>query len=392
MKEKLHRYIIGVSGGPDSMALLDYMRNACEVVAVHVNYHKRESAMRDQRIVETYCKKYDIQCFIFDYVEDKKGNFQDSARVFRYEKFKEVYDLMKADGIMTAHHQDDVIETYLMQLKRGSTPSYWGIREKQQWKEYWIIRPLLDKTKSELVEYLNKNKIDYGIDESNLQDNYQRNQIRHQVVEKLDDKQRQKYIDEIKDKNLNNKMAEDELSQLIYQQKIKEEDLRNSKHPTSLLRLLMGIEISETYLIELVRQLMQCKQLKLEIDEYWLLKEEGWIRFIEKPKSYTYEIKEHHLIQTPYFKVVEKADSFSCATVSEDDFPLTIRNVQKGDCIKMKYGTKRISRWFIDHKIGLYEREIWPIVLNRHEEVVLVPKIGCSLKHYSNNPNLFVIK
>ena len=106
------RVLIGVSGGPDSMALLDMMKDKYEVYVAHVNYHHRDTALRDELIVEDYCKKYDIPYFKKDYVEVEGGNFQENARIFRYEFYKEIIDKYDLECVMLAHHKDDLIETY----------------------------------------------------------------------------------------------------------------------------------------------------------------------------------------------------------------------------------------------------------------------------------------
>jgi len=78
--------------------------------------------------------------------------------------------------------------------------------------------------------------------------------------------------------------------------------------------------------------------------------------------------------------------------LQEDDFPITIRNAQAGDVIQLRFGRKKLNRWFIDRKIPKKERKIWPVVTNKDGIVILVPKIGCDIAHFSNNPTLFVLK
>ena len=79
-------------------------------------------------------------------------------------------------------------------------------------------------------------------------------------------------------------------------------------------------------------------------------------------------------------------------TLHEDDFPITIRNVEEHDVIELRFGNKKINRWFIDRKIPKKERKIWPVVVNAKGNVILVPKIGCDIAHFSNNPTIFVLK
>ena len=86
---KNNRYLIAVSGGPDSMALLDIVRNKKKYIEVaHVNYHKRDSAINDEKLVRRYCRKYKIKFHLLDvYPDEVKGNFQSYARDKRYEFF-----------------------------------------------------------------------------------------------------------------------------------------------------------------------------------------------------------------------------------------------------------------------------------------------------------------
>ena len=75
-----------------------------------------------------------------------------------------------------------------------------------------------------------------------------------------------------------------------------------------------------------------------------------------------------------------------------DDFPITVRSVQPGDAIQLRFGTKKIHRWFIDRHIPLQERLLWPVMVNAQGKVIFVPKIGCDVAHFSNNPNLFMVQ
>lgn len=126
-----------------------------------------------------------------------------------------------------------------------------------------------------------------------------------------------------------------------------------------------------------------------------LVKEYGTVSFFKVPEPYSYsfaspeEIKEKDF---PYFKIRKTGNSNQAVTLLEDDFPLTIRSFRQGDAIRMRYGTKKIRRFFIDRKIPLRKRMIWPVVVNGKGEIILMPGIGCDLNHYSEKPDLFVIE
>jgi tRNA(Ile)-lysidine synthase len=87
----------------------------------------------------------------------------------------------------------------------------------------------------------------------------------------------------------------------------------------------------------------------------------------------------------------KKIDDFG-VTVSSSDFPITIRNAKNGDKITMRYGTKKLSRFFIDRKIPYLDRLSWPVIENKDKQVIFVCELGCDKDHYSNNHNLYVTR
>ena len=108
--------------------------------------------------------------------------------------------------------------------------------------------------------------------------------------------------------------------------------------------------------------------------------------------AYAYTYEHIQFEKTPYFCISQTGSSVEALTLTKDDFPITIRNAKKGDQIQLRFGTKKLNRWFIDRKIPKKERKVWPVVVNKDGNVILVPKIGCDIAHFSNNPTLFVLK
>ena len=129
---KNKKYIVACSFGPDSMALLDVVREQkFNVVVAHVNYHHREESNSEEIGLKKYCNEHNLSLEILDLADEKtEGNFEAWARKIRYEFFNKVAIKYKADAVLVAHHQDDLIETYLMQKKRGNFVKKWGIAEK----------------------------------------------------------------------------------------------------------------------------------------------------------------------------------------------------------------------------------------------------------------------
>ena len=109
--------LVAVSGGSDSMALLDMLyKNGENLVVCHVNYDVRESALRDEEIVRKYCEKRNIKLEVLKgFVYDKKdGNFENWARVIRYNFFKEMYKKYNCKYLYVGHNLDDLLETYFI--------------------------------------------------------------------------------------------------------------------------------------------------------------------------------------------------------------------------------------------------------------------------------------
>ncbi|NQX83690.1 MAG: tRNA lysidine(34) synthetase TilS [Mycoplasmataceae bacterium] len=181
--------IIGVSGGPDSMALLDkeFKKNSDSIIVCHVNYKSRPTSDRDEKIVEDYCKKKNItfkRLVVNDKVLNKYkkfNNFQDKARRIRYDFFKTFAS--NDDLILIAHNKDDFLETAIMKKDRSDNYIFYGIRKDSNYKGIKVTRPLIDLWKNDLTSYCIDNNVNYGIDETNVIDKYARNKIRNSLKE-----------------------------------------------------------------------------------------------------------------------------------------------------------------------------------------------------------------
>jgi tRNA(Ile)-lysidine synthetase-like protein len=120
--------IVGVSGGPDSLFLLDNMRNlGYNLVIAHVNYKKRVESNQEEELVKNYCQKYSLPCEVYQFQGfeyNSISNFQDRARQIRYNFFQKLADKYHTKYIVVAHHLNDHLETYLLQKKRKSLVEY----------------------------------------------------------------------------------------------------------------------------------------------------------------------------------------------------------------------------------------------------------------------------
>ena len=184
--------VLAISGGPDSMFLLDVFlkikeKYSLKIVASHVHHNIRTESDFEAKKVEEVCKLNNI---IFEYMKIEKypnDKFsEESARKIRYDFFEQVLKKYKSDILFTAHHGDDLIETILMKIIRGSSINgYAGFKMISKRKGYIIARPLIFLSKDYILNYLDKNKIWYAIDMSNNSQEYRRNRIRKNILPEL---------------------------------------------------------------------------------------------------------------------------------------------------------------------------------------------------------------
>ncbi|MBQ3220054.1 MAG: tRNA lysidine(34) synthetase TilS [Clostridia bacterium] len=185
---------VALSGGGDSMALIHALKSqstnlGIKVIALNVEHGIRgDNSISDSKFVKDYCEKYGIELLSYSVdsikkAKDEKLSIEQSARALRYECFYNAISNKKCDKIATAHHLSDNTESVLLNLFRGTgLKGISGIQENYQDK---IIRPLLSVTKSEIENYLSKNKIPFITDETNFSDEYTRNYLRLNIIPEI---------------------------------------------------------------------------------------------------------------------------------------------------------------------------------------------------------------
>lgn len=188
--EKEDRIVVGVSGGPDSICLLNVLNSLkeklhIEIFVAHINHMIREEADLETKYVQDFCKKLGIECFIKKIdveaiaKKEKKGT-EETGRNIRYNFFEEILKKVNANKIATAHNLNDKIETVLLNIIRGSgTVGIKGIEAKRDEK---FIRPLIEITREDIEEYCNKNNLDPKYDKTNDETIYRRNKIRNDLI------------------------------------------------------------------------------------------------------------------------------------------------------------------------------------------------------------------
>lgn len=183
--------VVAVSGGPDSMCLLDNLLSLKEdlkikeIAVAHLNHMIRKEAEEETEYVKKYCKAHNITCFV-KYVpivsisKEEKIGTEEAGRKERYKFFNEIADQINANKIAIAHNQNDNVETVLMHMLRGSGLS--GLCGIKVYKEGRFIRPLIKCNREEIEEYCRNENINPKFDKSNNDNTYTRNRIRNELI------------------------------------------------------------------------------------------------------------------------------------------------------------------------------------------------------------------
>ena len=209
------KVIIAVSGGPDSMSILNYLYEnkedyKIEIIVCHVNHGIRENANLDEEYVKKYCEDRNIMLFIkhedvVSLAKKSKRGLEETGRIVRYNFFEEIANSEKANKIIVAHNKNDNAETIIMNAIRGSGLSgLKGIEEKRG--KY--IRPLINCSREEIEEYCREEKLNPRHDESNDDNTYTRNKIRNIVIPYIKDEFNPNIVDTLK--RLSDIIKEDE--------------------------------------------------------------------------------------------------------------------------------------------------------------------------------------
>ena len=214
--------VVGFSGGPDSVFLVEMLKKLqhffnFKIYLVHINHLLRgEDADSDENFSFEYAKKNNLEIFIKripvkEIAKEVGKTLEEVGREERYKFFSEIYEKVGANKIATAHNKDDQIETFLFRLIRGtSLQGLEGIRIKNN----NIIRPISEIHKKDILEYLNKNEIQYKIDKTNFENEFTRNSIRLDLIPFIEKRYNIKFkdkifslIEEIRENNQNNSLS-----------------------------------------------------------------------------------------------------------------------------------------------------------------------------------------
>lgn len=382
------KVLLAISGGIDSMVMLHlFERSGYEYGIVHCNFQLRgKESDGDEQFVRDEVLRHGAPVFFesFDteeYARCSGISIEMAARELRYEYFERIRKENGFDFIATAHHQDDLIETFFLNLSRKTgIKGLTGIKEKSG----CIIRPLLFAGREEIENYAAQHFIDYREDSSNRELVYQRNFVRHKIlplfselnpsfkknflasVENLKDAESVylEYIRETKDQIT--KKSEQQLEISI-------EGLINTTHPkTLLLEILAEYHFNPTVVEEVFSGLSSDSGKQFFSKSHRLVKDRKklYVSEIKETEANLYYLEEEDkTIEAPLKLEIEKKDAagfkiikkshVACIDLEKVVFPLLIRKWQKGDYFQPlgMTGFKKVSDFFIDQKMPIHEKE-----------------------------------
>ena len=400
-------YVIGVSGGCDSMALLNALYEmGYHLLVAHVNYNYRHDSYLDYELVSGFCYEKGIPFFYkeFHQKDYSEGNFQDRARTLRYAFYKEIYDLYHCGGLILGHHLDDHLESIYMQLSKHNTVHYLGIKDVNIVSDMNVYRPLMNCYKEDILKYCKEHNVPYHDDYTNFETDFERDKVRNTVLAHYTKKQKEELLKRALAHNDRIKEQE-ELVRPYYEQYVQDgmicyytipKDLRDIFLYLILKDVMVPKLISCSLIEEIKHQIYSIKpniQMNLPVN-YLFIKEYDNVYIVEEnqAKDYSFEFDKFTHFGCEYFHLLDKGHMNEGVYLSEDDYPITIRNMRPGDSIMTSSGTKKLSRLFINAKVPALKRKVWPILVNKEGTIVLVPHIAKNIDYLTTNPNVFVIK
>lgn len=401
--------VVGCSSGPDSMALVDMLLKIRDkynlmLVIAHVNHNVREESLEEEKYIFDYCLQKSLMFETMTVDEYGEDNFENEARNIRYNFFNSLVEKYKANYLMTAHHGDDLIETIMMRIVRGSNLiGYSGFKKIVDMGSYKIVRPLINYTKEELEKYNCENDVKYYIDSSNSNLSYTRNRYRSKVLPFLKEEDKNVHLKFLKYSNTLNeaskfiiKERDRALKDVFIDKKI---DISKFIGVDSYIqRECLYYIVSEFYQDDLI--LISDKHIDLIFDLIYSRKANSIINLpneVVAVKTYnvlelkrvtaaitSYEVEFNGYVELPNGSFIKRIDDSVgnsnniCRLSSKElTLPLIVRTRKDGDrmIVKGLNGKKKIKDIFIDKKIGLSLRDSWPIVVDSSGNVVWIPGV-----------------
>jgi len=402
--------VLAVSGGVDSMVLLYLMSELRElwnltVIVAHLDHGKRKESFLDQQLIEKVAKNKGIafECDVMPEQEDP-GNFHDYARKKRYEFFARVASHYQAHKVVTAHHGDDHLETIVARLLKNSTPARLiGIRANGKVDDLQVVRPLIEVTKEDIYLFAQDQSIAYHQDVTNGTDLYLRNRIRRHVIPELvkEDQGVLKHVRQLSDHLESDEdyfsKEVDKIMEKVGQIEAGYHLSRNhlkQRHPSLLRRWIkrMVPRIDQNAILNVIDLLNSDKpHMQLDLGEGKVIKvsyDDVYFtdKQLEAPDSYEFQLNVGEEVWLPRVgklsvslgsqeKKLKNDPNVLYLCYNSERLPLKVRNRRSGDRIRLmnQQGSSKVKKMMIDGKIPMDQRDLWPIVVDKDDEVIWVP-------------------
>lgn len=425
------KILLGVSGGPDSLAMLDLFSRIegefdLQLFVFHLNHCFREEAAEEAQFVEHICEEYGIKSFIEEYdvprlAKEEGLSPEEAARKVRLNFLIERANNLIVDKIALAHHRDDLVETIFLNLIRGSgLNGLSGITPWTKIRDHNIIHPLLSISREEIEEYCQKRELNPRRDPTNQETIYTRNKIRHKVIPYIEKEinpslkkvmARMSQIIKEEDQYLND-LAKKMINEILIEQDIDYVKLSLTGLRDMVPVMRRRVMRRAVYIVKNNPANLYYKHLT-DID--WLISKGETGKLIELPDNVKIKRVYDHIIvkkgdfnyyddqylsvlsfpgklslpgdliiETDIFSV-KKFDNYDWRKEAEKNhvclfdcnevrFPLKVRNRRRGDKFKplgMK-GVKKLKDFYIDEKIPAAEREQIPIIIDSNDLIIWV--------------------
>ena len=405
--------VCAISGGPDSMFLLNLLvklknKYHFNIVCAHVNHNMRIESNDEEVFVKNYCNNNGV---IFEYMKITNyddDNFHACARNIRYQFFEDLINKYNSKYLFTAHHGDDLMETVLMRIMRGSTlKGYGGFSRISNKHNYNIVRPLITLTKQEIEDYDKDNNIPYAIDKSNFKDIYTRNRYRKYILPKLKDENKNAHLKFlnfseylIEAGNYFEKQSQNIISSIYVNNKLDITRFKTYEHIIQTYIIYNILEQTYKENIDKINNKHVDNIIKLINN-----KNNGYISLPNKKgiKEYNYfyitDIKTNNNIdiiltdkvELPNGKCIEKVENSTLTNnyviyLNSNDItlPIHIRYRKPGDKMKIKNmnNYKKINDIFINEKVSRTDRDTYPIVVDSKNQIIWLP--GLKKSHFDS--------
>lgn len=397
--------VVAVSGGPDSIVLLNILNNLKEkynykIVCAHVNHKLRQESEEEEIFVKNICINNNIIFEKIDFDTYITTNIESEAHDRRYTFFEEIIKKYNSNYLLTAHHGDDLVETILMKLTRGSSlDGYIGFNKISNRNNYKIIRPLIFYTKEEILKYADDNNIEYRIDKTNFDKKITRNRYRLNILPLLKKENNNihlKYLKFSEELEENNEFIREYINERYYiiikENVINIKELVNEK--TFIIKKIIYKFLLENYKNEIklindkhidsIFNLVSNKKsgfISLPSNKQIYVSSES-IYFINDKNKESYKLLlTEEMIDIPYGKIgIIKDTNLTNNYVTYLDsnnikLPLYVRNIKDNDFIEVLNlnGTKKVKDVLKDCKVDKDKRDNYPVVIDSNNKIIFIP-------------------